>query len=652
MITRSHIWHLAKTGGRLDASRISRWGVQAAAVISRSEALRGDSDTELLRRGRELRWQAKTQPRLADLLIEAFALVREAARRQLGFQHFHVQIQGGIALFEGHVAEMQTGEGKTLTATLPAFLRGLTGRGCHIVTVNDYLAGRDAETMGPIFERLGLSVGCIQTPMQTEERRAAYAKDITYGTAKEIGFDFLRDRLRTGADASGGYRRRDGLGAEGRGGGPASEAPVQRAHYFALIDEADSILIDEGRTPLIIGLTQPNTAATVNLLRWSQRASLRLERDIEFIFEPDRRTAYLTDRGCRKVLLMAKPSLLDCVDAERMYKHVEQALSSRYGFQRDRDYVVVEDKIVIVDESTGRQMDGRKWQDGLHQAIEAKELVPITAATGQAARVTVQTYFRQYEHVCGMTGTAVQARRELHTTYAISVCPIPTNRPCIRTGAAPRIFATLKQKRHAVVQEIIRMHAAGRAVLVGTPSVEASEALGRELAECAIEHQILNARFDEREAEIVAQAGQAQAVTIATNMAGRGTDIQLDETVRTSGGLHVIATEMHSSARIDRQLVGRAARQGDPGSYQFFLSLEDELLRCLKPEKLLRLRNSARPNADGELSNLQWLRLFRRTQRFLERMHRKERKNLLRHERQRSEAHNHMGLDPYLELTD
>ncbi len=639
-----------KTGGRVDASRLSRWRAQAAAVIERSTKLRDESDADLLRRGRELRWQAKTRPRLSDLLTEAFALVREAARRQLGFQHFSVQIQGGIALFEGHVAEMQTGEGKTLTATLPSFLRGLTGRGVHIVTVNDYLAHRDAETMGPIYERLGLSVGCIQTPMQTEERRVAYSKDITYGTAKEIGFDFLRDRLRTGADASSGYRRRNGHDFTGSARG-AGESPVQRGHYFALIDEADSILIDEARTPLIIGLTQPNTAATVNLLRWSQRASLRLERDVEFVFEPDRRMAYLTDRGCRKVLLMAKPSLLDCVDAERMYKHVEQALSSRYGFQRDRDYVVVEDKVVIVDESTGRQMDGRKWQDGLHQAIEAKELVPITAATGQAARVTVQTYFRQYEHVAGMTGTAVQARRELHATYAISVTQIPTNRPCIRTGAAPRIFATLADKRRAVVEEVRRMHSAGRSVLVGTPSVDASEALGRALEECGIQHEILNARFHEKEADIVSRAGKSQAVTIATNMAGRGTDIQLDEKVCESGGLHVIATEMHSSARIDRQLVGRAARQGDPGSFQFFLSLEDELLRCLKPEKLLRLRRSARPNAQGELS-LQWLRIFRRTQRFLEKMHRKERKHLLKHEQQRSDAHNHMGLDPFLELTD
>jgi preprotein translocase subunit SecA len=649
-MARGHLLHLAKTGGRLDAARLSRWRAQAAQIISQSESLRGQSDAELLRRGRELRWRAKNHPRLADLMPEAFALVREVSRRHLGFQHFNVQIQGGIALFEGHVAEMQTGEGKTLTATLPAFLRGLTGRGCHIVTVNDYLAARDAETMGPIFERLGLSVGCIQTPMQPDARRDAYLKDITYGTSKEMGFDFLRDRLRSGADASSGYRRRNGLG-DGAAAIATSEMPVQRGHYFALIDEADSILVDEARTPLIIGLTQPNTAATVNLLRWSQRASQRLERNADFVFEPDRRTAYLTDQGCRKVLLMSKPSLLDCVDSERMYKHVEQALSSRYGFQRDRDYVVVEEKIVIVDESTGRQMDGRKWQDGLHQAIEAKELVPITAATGQAARVTVQTYFRQYEHVAGMTGTAVLARRELRSTYAISVSRIPTNRPCIRQGLPPRIFSTLEHKRQAVVEEVVRLNAAGRAVLVGTPSVDASEALGRALEKCGIAHQILNARFHEREADIVTEAGQTGAVTIATNMAGRGTDIKLDEKVRDSGGLHVIATEMHSSARIDRQLAGRAARQGDPGSFQFFLSLEDELLRCLKPEKILRIRRSARPSAQGELSS-QWLRLFRRTQRFLERMHRKERKNLLRHERQRSEAHQRMGLDPFLELTD
>jgi preprotein translocase subunit SecA len=646
VITRDHLLSWMKTGGRPAASRIVRWRKTAAAILARSEAIRVLSDEELLKRGRELRWQAKTNVPLAELLPEVYALVREASMRELGFQHFAVQIVGGIALFEGHVAEMQTGEGKTLTATLPAYLRALTGRGCHIVTVNDYLAARDAREMGPIYERLGLSVGCIQNPMQTEERREAYAKDITYGTAKEIGFDFLRDRLRLGADTQGSYRRRNGFG-----GGSAGEAPVQRGHYFALVDEGDSILIDEARTPLIIGLTQPNTAPTVNLLRWSQRAAQRLERNADFVFEPDRRSAYLTDHGCRKVLLMAKPSLLDRIDSERMYKHVEQALSSRLGFHRDRDYVVVDDKIVIVDESTGRQMEGRKWQDGLHQAVEAKELVPITAATGQAARVTVQSFFRQYEHLAGMTGTAVQARRELRSTYGTSVSTIPTNRPCIRTVRPTRIFATLELKWQAVAEEIIRERALGRALLVGTPSVDASEALGRLLSERGVPYQILNARFHEKEADIVALAGQPANVTIATNMAGRGTDIRLHPDVCKAGGLHVIATEMHSSVRIDRQLVGRAARQGDPGSCQGFLSLGDELLRCLKPEKLERLRKSAQPNALGEIPR-QWLSLFRRTQRFLERLHRKERKLLLRHERQRTEAHQKMGLDPFLELTD
>ncbi len=644
VIRSDQFWHFLRAGGRPAAARLSRWKATAERILFQSESLRSIGDDEIFTRGQSLRWRAKTGAPLADLLPEAFALVREAARRELGFEHFLVQIMGGIALFEGHVAEMQTGEGKTLTATLPAFLRGLTGRGCHIVTVNDYLAARDARSMGPIYERLGLTVGCIQTPMQTDERRREYSRDITYGTAKEIGFDFLRDRLRTGG--GGAYRQRNGFGAGG-----SAERPVQRGYYFALVDEADSILIDEARTPLIIGLPQPNTAATVNLLRWSQRASQRLERNIDFVFEPDRRSAYLTDAGCRKVLLMSKPSLMDRVDSERIYKHVEQALTSRLGFQRDRDYVVVDEKIVIVDESTGRQMEGRKWQDGLHQAVEAKELVPITAATGQAARITIQNFFRRYEHLCGMTGTAVLAHREMRSTYHINVTPIPTNRPCIRTSLPPRIFATLEAKRRFVADELARLYEADRAVLVGTPSVDASEALGRLLEERGIACQILNARFLEREARIVSQAGQPGAVTIATNMAGRGTDILLHPFVRENGGLRVIATEMHSSARIDRQLVGRAARQGDPGSFQFFLSLEDELLRCLKPEKLQRIRRSAQPNADGELS-AEWIGLFRRTQRLLERMHRRERKMLLRHERERSEAHHKMGLDPFLELTD
>jgi len=619
----------------------------ARQIIKRSDALQSLSDAKLTEMGREIRWRAKAGSPLKNLLPEAYALVREAARRTLQMQHFEVQVMGGIALFEGHVTEMQTGEGKTLTATMPAFLRALPGQGCYVITVNDYLAERDAKTMGSVYEMLGLSVGCILTPMEAPERRDNYECDITYGTAKEMGFDFLRDRLRTGATGDAQITSTRKFAAAPAGG----EKPVQRGHYFALIDEADSILIDEARTPLIIGLTQPNDPATVSLFRWSHRTAQRLEVNVDFVYENDRRTSYLTDSGCRRVLLMAKPSLLDSIDTERIYSQVEKALTASHGFHLDRDYVVVDDKIVIVDEGTGRLMDGRKWQDGLHQAVEAKELVPVTAATGQAARVTVQSFFRRFSHLAGMTGTAVQARRELRKTFTLSVTRIPTNKPCIRQGLDPLLFTTQDAKRQAIVHEIDELHRNHRAVLIGTPSVEASEALGTLLKERNIRHQILNARFLEMEADIVGQAGHSGKVTIATNMAGRGTDIILEESVRSSGGLHVIATEMHSSARIDRQLLGRSARQGDPGSYQFYLSLEDELLRCLTPEKVDGLQQSAGSGRDGRLPST-WHGVFRKTQRKLERQHRKQRKDLLKQEKFRSEAYRKMGLDPFLELTE
>lgn len=641
----SKIGYFLASGGQLNRSRRWRYRRMAHGIIRRSQRLANVEDTRLTELGRELQWRARAGTSLERLLPEAFALVREAARRTLGYEHFPVQIMGAIALFEGHIAEMQTGEGKTLTATMPAFLRALPGRGCHIVTVNDYLAERDRKTMGPIYERLGLSIGCILTDMQPDERRAQYGCDITYGTAKELGFDFLRDRLRLGASKDDPTWNRSTRLSD------AADRPVQRGHYFALLDEADSILIDEARTPLIIGLAQPNDAATVNLFRWSNRAVQHLRVQNDYVWEPDRRAAYLTDDGCRRLLLMSKPSLLNRVDTERIYTQIEQALIAQHGFQRDRDYVVVEDKVVIVDESTGRLMDGRKWQDGLHQAVEAKELVPITAATGQAARVTVQSFFRRYSHLAGMTGTAVQARRELRHTYRLKVTVIPTNKKCIRHRRPTRVFATLAAKHQAVATQIKQLTDEGRAVLVGTPSVEASEALGARLEKAGIEHQILNARFHAQEAAIVAQAGQPRRVTIATNMAGRGTDILLDPSVQANGGLQVIATEMHTSARIDRQLIGRAARQGDPGSYQFFLSLEDELLRCLEAARRQRLCKQAVPDSKGELP-AGWVSLFRRTQRFLERQHRKQRKSLLKAEKHRSQAYRNMGLDPYLELTE
>lgn len=638
--------HLLKVGGRPAAARRSRWWKMAGDIIARSEGLQKLAHDELEVHAREVRWRAKAGEPLNDLLPDAYALVREAAHRALGMRHFRVQVMGAIALFEGNVAEMQTGEGKTLTATMPAYLRALAGLGTHVITVNDYLANRDADIMGQVYTKLGLTVGKVLEPMEPPERRENYAADITYGTAKEMGFDFLRDRLRKGASQDDDISKK--RFAQALDGG---EKPVQRGHHYALIDEVDSILIDEAKTPLIIGLTQPNDPGTVNLYRWSHRATYRLEANSDYVYEPDRRSAYLTDDGCRKVVLMAKPSLMNSMDTERIYTQVEKALTARHAFHLDRDYVVVDKKVQIVDESTGRIMDGRKWQDGLHQAIEAKELVPITAATGQAARITVQSFFRNYTHLAGMTGTALPAARELKKTYALKVTKIPTNKPCIREGLPNRVFATQEAKQNAIVNDIREKIQAGRSILVGTPSVDASEALSKALNAAGIEHETLNALYHEVEAKIVERAGEMGRVTIATNMAGRGTDIILSDEVRQRGGLHVVATEFHSSKRIDRQLVGRSARQGDMGSYQFFLSLEDELLRCRDSRKVAKRQKAARPNGIGELSRAA-VGYFKRTQKFLEKNHRKQRKNLLKQEKFRTEAYERMGIDPYLELTE
>ena len=634
---RSHRWYIPS------ATRLGRLRKTAREVIRLSESFTTLSDAELLVRGEELRWQAQTGMPLHRLMTESFALVRESSRRAVSMQHFPVQVMGGIALFQGFVAEMETGEGKTLSAVMPAFLRGLAGRGSHVITVNDYLARRDAETMGPIYEMLGLSVGCIQTEMSDDDRRVAYSRDITYGTAKELGFDFLRDRLRLGSRPPS-RRRRVQI--------DEAQKPVQRGHYYALVDEADSIFVDDARTPLIIGLSRPNSASKTALVRWCHRSVKKLMTNQDYVYEPERKLIYLTDAGCRTVLLMPKPSLLETVGVEEFYTHIEQALSAKHIFARDRDYVVNDDEIVIVDESTGRMMQGRKWQKGLHQAVEAKEKLPITPATAQAARITVQRFFRQYTYLSGTTGTAWTARRELRGCYRLKVVVIPTHRKCIRRQRkAARIFATLEAKHTAVVEEILEVRNEGRPVLVGTPSVTASEQLGKRLKAAGVPHTILNARVHQQEAEIVKQAGQPRRVTIATNMAGRGTDIVLHEDVRTAGGLHVIATEIHSSARIDRQLVGRAARQGDPGTLQFLLSLDDELLRSLPAGKRDELKKQARPDANGELSR-DWLRLFYAAQSRLERMHRKQRKQLLRHEEKHTETYRKMGLDPFTELTE
>ncbi len=643
----SEIWHLTKACGRPMASRISRWRSIATRIMTLSDTYSSLSDEKLLAIAKDVRWRAKSGTPLRSLMPEAYGLIRESARRILGQQHYLVQIVGGIGLFEGGLAEMQTGEGKTLTATLPAFLRALPGRGCHVVTVNDYLAKRDCDTMGPVYENLGFSVGCVVSASEPHERRRAYWKDITYATSREIGFDFLRDRLKVGSKLD--EIHRPHLFEDYQ---MSDDGPVQRGHHFALIDEADSVLIDDAVTPLIIGLPRESTPAIEALLNWSRDLAPQLVNAEDYLYDPSKRSVELTNAGTRKVVLANKPHLLSSFDTEKLYTHVEQAIRAKLAYERGRDYVITKkDEIAIVDEGTGRTLEGRKWQAGLHQAIESKESVPITEETGEAARITVQTFFRRYENIAGMTGTGIQATREFQHTYGLSVTTIPTHRPCIREGLVPRIFATQDAKRTALVPEIERLYRAGRAVLIGTPSVEASEILGKELRALDINCQILNAHFHEVEAEIVADAGQPGRITIATNMAGRGTDIHLHEEVRENGGLHVIATEMHTNRRIDRQLVGRSARQGDPGSYQFWLSLEDELFRYLPLKRVKQIRGRANPNSSGELSR-SWIRTFRHTQRLIETFERKQRKQLFKQEKTREKMCKSMGLDPYLELAE
>jgi preprotein translocase subunit SecA len=604
-------------------------------IVARSDALASRSEADLKKLGLDLQWRAKSGVDLRRLMPEAFALIREAARRTVKMAHYPVQIMGAIAIFEGGLAEMQTGEGKTLTAVMPTYLRALPGRGAHVLTVNDYLAQRDADWMRPAYELGGLSVGCIQNPQSTDERRNHYACDVTYGTSKELGFDFLRDRLRLDAAKS----------------GSQGEAVVQRGHYFALVDEADSVLIDDARTPLIIATEDVNRPAMLALFEWCAGIVPTLTPLADFEFDPHKREAALTDHGCRRLLLSHKPGLVSSIESEQVYRQVERAITALMGFMLDRDYVVHDGEIVIVDESTGRMMEGRKWQQGLHQAIEAKEKIEITPRTLAAAQVTVQRFFRQYAFVGGMTGTARAVSRETRRTYRMRVTAIPTHKPCIRQELPPRVFATWEAKADAILAEIADMLAHSRSVLVGTPSIEASERLSRKLTARALPHQVLNARFLKEEADIVSQAGRSGRITIATNMAGRGTDIILDDDVRRNGGLHVIASEVHSSARIDRQLVGRSARQGDPGSYRFFLSLEDELLRCLQPAKLAGIKARAAAHGDSELP-AEYLKIFYRAQRMLERLNARHRKLLLKHEDQRFKSHRRIGLDPFLELID
>ncbi|HVX11772.1 MAG TPA: preprotein translocase subunit SecA [Pirellulales bacterium] len=625
--------------------RLSNWQALLPKVTEFETGLQRLSDHELRKQSLSLRYRAKSQEPLDRLMPEAYALVREAGRRTINMRHFDVQILGGIAMHNHAIVEMQTGEGKTLTATLPVYLHALTGRGVQLATVNDYLARRDAEWMGPIYDMLGMSVGVIESQMSQPARRKAYASDVTYGTAKEFGFDFLRDRLLLRRINEG---LTDFLGGMLGQQGPTAEEPVQRAANFVVVDEADSILIDEARTPLIISaLPTEEEKIAVECYRWSAKVSGEFEDEEHYTYDHEKQSVELTPEGRQLVRTLPKPPAMDAVGMFTIYEYIERAIKVNRAFTLDRQYVVRDGEIVIVDEYTGRLSEGRKWRDGIHQAIEAKESVEVTVATGQAARVTVQDFFLRYEQLTGMTGTAISSAGELRKIYEVDVIPIPTNRPAIRRRLPDRTFGTEDKKWEAIVAEVRELHDQGRPVLIGTRSIDKSVHLAGLLKKAGIEHQVLNAHQIAAEADIVARAGLKGRVTVSTNMAGRGTDIKLGENVSELGGLHVILTEMHDSARIDRQLIGRCGRQGDPGTYRQYLSLDDDILLAgLGPDKAEKLKDLGKSSA-GSFDHLS--RLFRKAQRIIERRHFRDRRVLMYYEKERQKLQKQMGQDPYLD---
>ncbi|MDD4648745.1 MAG: preprotein translocase subunit SecA [Desulfoplanes sp.] len=529
---------------------------------------------------------------LDDLLPEVFALVREAGKRSLSMRHFDCQLIGGIILHKGRIAEMKTGEGKTLVATLAVVLNALSGKGVHLITVNDYLASRDAEWMGKLYAFLGLSVGVIVHGLDDTQRQQAYAADITYGTNNEFGFDYLRDNMKF-------YK----------------EQLVQRSLNFAIVDEVDSILIDEARTPLII--SGPGEEST-SLYGSIDAIIPRLKKDEDYTVDEKAKTAMLTDEGvskCEEILHV--DNLFDASNITLQH-HILQALKAHAMFARDVDYIVKDGEVVIVDEFTGRLMPGRRYSDGLHQALEAKEGVKVEAENQTLASITFQNYFRMYKKLSGMTGTADTEAVEFRQIYDLDVMAIPTNQPMLRKDFPDVVFRNQKEKYAAIVQEIKELHHKGQPVLVGTTSIEKSELIAAELKKLHVPHSVLNAKQNEKEAEIIAEAGHKGKVTIATNMAGRGTDIALGEGVREVGGLHILGTERHESRRIDNQLRGRSGRQGDPGSSRFFLGLDDDLLRLFGSDRIVGLMDKLGMEEGQSIENAMISRAIENAQRKVE----------------------------------
>ena len=551
---------LKKIVGTKNDRELKRLSVLLDEVNHFEKEMIGLSDAELQAKTSYFREKLQGGLTLDDILTEAFAVAREASRRTLMMRPFDVQVIGGIALHEGKIAEMKTGEGKTLAATMPLYLNALDGMGCHVVTVNDYLARRDAEWMSPIYHFLGLTVGVIVHGMDDDERRVAYAADITYGTNNEFGFDYLRDNMKFNL-----------------------EDYVQREFNFAIVDEVDSILIDEARTPLIIsGASEESTDKYYKI----NQIIPRLKKDKDYTIEEKSKTVVLTEEGVSSVeKYLNVQNLYEPRNIEIVH-HVNQALKAHTLFKRDVDYLVKDGQVIIVDEFTGRVMPGRRYSDGLHQALEAKEKVKIERENQTLASITFQNYFRMYKKLAGMTGTADTEAEEFKKIYNLEVLVIPTNMPMIRDDNNDLIYKTEEEKIKAVIDEVKDLNKAKRPVLIGTISIEKSELLSKYLTRAGVKHHVLNAKNHEKEAEIVAQAGQPGQVTISTNMAGRGTDIKLGENVAEMGGLHILGTERHESRRIDNQLRGRSGRQGDKGSSRFYLSLEDDLLRVFGADRI------------------------------------------------------------------
>ena len=559
-------------------------------LVEKTESLRPEmqklTDEQLRDKTREFKKRLGEGETLDDLLPEAFAVVREGAKRVLGMEHYRVQIIGGIILHQGRIAEMKTGEGKTLVSTLPAYLNALEGKGVHIVTVNDYLAKRDAEWMGKVHEFLGLTVGVVLNDMEPEERREAYGCDITYVTNNELGFDYLRDNMVI-------YK----------------EQLVQRDLHYCIIDEIDSVLIDEARTPLIISGQSGKSTKLYEVCdilaqqlergeashEMTKMAAIMGEEVVEtgdFVVNEKDKIVNLTEQGVKKVEKFFNIENLADPENLEIQHNITLALRAHNLMHKDQDYVVKDDEILIVDEFTGRIMPGRRYSDGLHQAIEAKEHVKVKRESKTLATITFQNFFNKYDKKGGMTGTALTEEKEFRDIYGMDVVEIPTNRPVQRKDLEDAVYMTKKEKFNAVVEAVKEAHAKQQPVLVGTITIETSELLSRMLRREGIQHNVLNAKFHELEAEIVAQAGQAGAVTIATNMAGRGTDIKLDDVAREAGGLKIIGTERHESRRIDNQLRGRSGRQGDPGESRFYISLEDDLMRLFGSERLMKVFTS------------------------------------------------------------